>query len=117
MKRRDFLKALGFLVVAPGAALKVVKAASSKRYSLFAKLAKASQGIVPIIVDGKEYYVVLMHPRQEYSLRVAHAKDKYKHEQWLVRHNRWLKKQGKPPYIPTNSEAGQWDGVRLIERR
>lgn len=60
----------------------------------------------PIEVDGKMYYVVMMRPKLKYELEVSVARDKYKHERWVERYNRWAETQGKPPYIEVEGEVG-----------
>lgn len=48
-------------------------------------------------IDGEKYFCLVMHPSQYQALKSTMARDKYKHEQWLVRYDRWRKSQGENP--------------------
>lgn len=113
MNRRTFLKTIGLAIAAPGAVLGAVKATVSSGFNL--KAAMEIVGKIPRI--SHEYYYLFVYPKQFYALKVATARAKYEHERWLIRHNRWLEKQGKPPIEYKNPQYGSWDGVRIIETK
>ncbi len=56
-----------------------------------------------------------IHPDQHYKLRVIFAKDKYKHEQWIPRYNKWRASQGLPPYVEVEGEYGSTNGFTFKE--
>jgi hypothetical protein len=64
-----------------------------------------SQAIKPVTIDGKEMYVVLMHPNQNYALKTILARDRYKHEMHIKRWERWSGKK----YIEVEGELGLVD--------
>lgn len=125
MNRRTFLKAIGLAIAAPGAVLGAVKAAPLATSTLFGKkILEANErfwqrekGFKTITIDGKDYYIMMLHPQQFYALKVATARNEYKHKRWLERHNHWLAKQGKPPIWYGKPELGVWDNVRIIEQK
>lgn len=68
----------------------------------------------PIEIDGRKHYIMMVHPANHYTLRVIVAKDKYKHEQWVPRYNKWRASQGLPDYVETEPEHGTTEGIRFI---
>ena len=96
--RRTFLKQVGLAVTIP--CLPLVSAEETELFSakMCAKIRKQlkPQPIKPVMVDGKGYYLCTMHPKQEYDLRVMAARDKYKHDHWAKRYNKWRSSQGRP---------------------
>lgn len=67
----------------------------------------------PVEIDGEKYYLAYMHPIQHYKLKVMLAREKYKHERWLERYNRWLASRGEPPDVETEPEVGTFEGVTI----
>lgn len=67
----------------------------------------------PVIIDGKEYLYLIMHPRSYYLLMVLLARAKYKHKQWVIRYNQWRESRGELPYQETEGEIGTFDGVNF----
>jgi hypothetical protein len=78
--------------------------------------AVSSSGLTPAILEVVKrrlrhqggYYYLFVHPRQFYALKVATARNEYKHKRWLIRHNRWLEKQGRPPICYSKGEVGHF---------
>lgn len=116
MNRRTFLKLLGVALVAPAVAIKAVSSYTTKLpATLLSRIkwhlaAAKKRGFRPITIDGKEYYVVMMHPYQAYQLKVISARDKYKHEQWVKRYNRWRTSRGEALYQEIKGEIGVLNG-------
>ena len=50
---------------------------------------RSAKRLIPVVIEGQEYYLAIAHPRMYYLLKVAVAKDKYRHERWVERYNRW----------------------------
>ena len=103
MNRRTFLKSVGLAACGLGSL-----GSLSSSSGLFGKLVVESTRdyfrnqatrLKTVTIDGKEHYLMFMHPRQKYALDVIVARDKYKHERWIPRYNKWAQSQGKPPYI------------------
>ncbi|MFH1717515.1 MAG: hypothetical protein ABIF19_09215 [Planctomycetota bacterium] len=44
---------------------------------------------MPLTIGGEEYYIIAMHPRTHYLLKVMLARAGYKHARWVKRYNRW----------------------------
>ena len=103
MKRRDFLKLTGVSV------LGIFGLTSQKITSLHEQCTRRPGRLEPISVDGDDYWIIMMHPRQEFTLRSMVARENYKHEQWVKRHNRWRQSRGEPIYNPQPMEVGLWD--------
>lgn len=127
MNRRDFLKKSG-LVVCGLSSLGAVGQTIARKNSvgtntLFGKdvidgcekWLRQQQQVEPVIIDGKKYYVMLLHPQQEYTLRVVAARDKYKHEQWVIRYNKWRANRGESPYQEIEGEIGAFENVKFRE--
>lgn len=88
MNRRDFIKLTGVLVAAPTLLVlnKTASAAKNITSKLFGKdiidynrrwwCVMGKQRFTPITIEGKEYYIILLHPRQSYLLKVSVARDK-----------------------------------------
>lgn len=106
MKRRSFLKFVGLTVVSP--CLPLVRAEETALFNkeVCAKVREqlTPQPIKPVLIDGKNYYICVMNPKQEYDLRVMCARDKYKQEQWSKRYDKWRLSQGK---LPHQNEPGE----------
>ena len=121
MKRRDFLKKVG--LVACGLQSMGVIAEIPKTTSIYAsgnvmtvkkvneyclKCLSLKPRIEPVEMNGEKYFCILMHPRQKYDLDVLIAREKYKHERWVERYNRWAQTQGKPSYQKAEGEFVSW---------
>ena len=115
MNRRTLLK---IIISAPLACLLKPLAAKAEQVWVKMILDRALKNMAPVIppveIDGKEYFIAMMHPQQEYDLRVINARDKYKQDRWLVRYNRWLARQGKPPFVPVEGEYFEWKGEPIL---
>ena len=55
-----------------------------------------------------------IHPSQMERLKSFTARDKYKHEQHVIRYNRWAESQGKPAHREAIGEVGTFEGVNWI---
>ena len=93
MNRRGFLKSVGLALLALSTLLAAKQSGgkiTGPTVSDCKKLCELSHGVLtPVFVDGKKYYIMRLHPIQEYRLEVIEARDNYKHQRWLERYNRW----------------------------
>ncbi len=120
MNRRAFLKAVGLTIAAPGAVLGAVKAVPPVGVDPTISGEEFTVAMIQEIVrkrlrDSPTTYYIFIHPKQHSALKVMIARDKYKHERWLIRHNRWLERQRRPPIHCEKPEYGVWGGVQIIE--
>ena len=116
MDRRNFLKASGLALgcLAAGAmvmpktkaALVIANGTDEQRTwprgipnSELVEIIKETldKQLEPIVIDGRGFYLMFVHPQTHKTLKTIAARDKYKHEQHMIRHNRWFAKQGKRP--------------------
>ena len=112
---------MGVLVAAPTLLLnKTTSVTKTVTNQLFGKAiirrclcAAGKQRIKPVTIDGKDYYIMMLHPRQKYLLEVSVARDKYKHAQWVKRYNKWCSSRGEPLYQEAEGEIGALEGVRI----
>lgn len=117
--RRTFLKAVGLAVVAPMAVVQAVSSleavgtkgclSGEKVNEYCIKWFQGQPRLDPLTIDGEKFYFMFMHPQQHYDFKVICARDKYKHERWVERYNRWAKTQGKSPYVKFEGETGSWE--------
>ncbi len=63
-----------------------------------AKELRKQARLANIIMVGKEYCLLEMHPSQHYALKVMAARWKYKHQRWVERFNKWRASRGESPY-------------------
>lgn len=115
MNRRTFLKKVGLVVVGSLGVIPAQEVWAQEVWSrtIFKGMFKGNDmpivtndDLAPVEIDGEKYFVVIMHPQQKYDLDVMIARDKYKHEQWLKRYDRWAQSQGRPPYQEIEGEVG-----------
>lgn len=112
VNRRTFLKSMGLALVAPMAVVEVVQHKTSfvmgeKRSSLFGP--KVIEAVKGQYQEDVLFYIMVVNPDQFTALKMMTAKNEYKHAQWVIRYNRWRKKQGKPPYVLCEGEIGSWE--------
>ena len=107
MNIRTFIKIVGAIFAAPLAFLRKAKAAPVIVNGI--DKVKTWPPYQPrLFTKGDGYYIAVLHPDNYKSLKTIAARDKYKHEQHMIRHNRWLAKQGKDPVPVVVGECGRW---------
>ena len=67
--------------------------------------------LTPMLINDRECYVEMMHPRALCILEVASARTRYHHERWVERYNRWRASRGEAPYIEIEAGTGTFTGV------
>ena len=97
MNRRDFLKTCciaGIGVVTPLGFTAPAVTSSLFGADVIANCHRscidASPRLRPLMIEGEPYYIMLTHPKQISALKTMIARDKYKHDQWAKRYDRWL---------------------------
>lgn len=103
MRRRDFLKKAGlvaFGVVSLGVVGEVGtdNLFGTKVIEYCNRWFEKPYCLKPIEIAGVRYYSLFLHSRSQYLLKVIVARDKYEHDRWVARYNRWAQTQEKPPF-------------------